>query len=84
MLLNFFYKEQFSKNNLNHRQEPIKDQKLAVLSKIFLILIIILAFAKILFVMLNINFDFRLTYITLISMLPILNSISCSVSKNNF
>lgn len=74
LLLNLFYKEHFHRKNLNHSQEPIKDHKLAVLSKISLIILIVLIFTKILFVMLNINFDFRLTYIALISMLPILLS----------
>lgn len=74
LLLNLFYKTHLSRKNLNHSQEPIKDYKLAVLSKISLIFIIIFVSIKILFVMLNVSFDFRLTYIALISMLPILLS----------
>jgi len=70
-LLKCFYKNYFHKKELNHSQEPIREHKLALLSKISLILVITLVFIKIIFVVLNINFDFRLTYIPLLSMLPI-------------
>ena len=73
-LLNFFYKENFSGKNLSHSQEPISDHNLAMLSKFSLVLIAVLVFIKILFVILSVNFDFRLTYIALIAMLPILFS----------
>lgn len=72
LLLKFFYKEHFNKQNLNHSQEPINDHNLAVLSKISLLLVVTLVFIKIFFVILNINFDLRLTYIALLSMLPII------------
>lgn len=71
-LLKFFYKEQFHNNNLNHSEEPIKDSNLALISKISLVLIILSIIAKILIVSLNLQFDFRLTYVALASMLPIL------------
>lgn len=71
LLLKRFYRGYFHKKELNHSQEPIREHKLALLSKISLILVITLVFIKIIFVVLNINFDFRLTYIALLSMLPI-------------
>jgi len=72
ILLKLFYKEQFHRNLSNYSQEPINDHKLALLSKFSLILIIILVLAKIVAVFLGLQIDFRLTYIALISALPIL------------
>lgn len=71
LLFKLFFKEHFHEKELNHSQEPIKDHKLAFLSKISLILVVVLVFLKMFFVVLNINFDFKLTYIALLSMLPI-------------
>jgi Na+/H+ antiporter NhaD/arsenite permease-like protein len=70
-LFTIFYKGHFNKNKLNHSEEPIKDHKLAILSKISLILLFCLILLKILFVILIPSFEFRLTYIALISMLPV-------------
>ena len=72
VLLKIFYREHFHNNSLSHSQEPIKDHKLAVLSKISLILVIILIIAKIITTILNLQIEFRLTYIALIPILPIL------------
>jgi len=72
LLLKLFYKEHFQNNSLTHSKEPIKDRKLAILSKISLILIILLVLAKIITVFFRFQIDFRLTYIALISALPIL------------
>jgi Na+/H+ antiporter NhaD/arsenite permease-like protein len=71
-LIKLFYKEQFNNNSLNHSQEPIKDHKLAILSKISLVLLVILIFVKILISLLNISIDLKLVYITLIAAIPIL------------
>jgi len=71
-ILKFFYKDSFNNGKLNHSQEPIKDQKMALLSKISVILIFSLILLKILFIFLKVDFDFRLTYIALIAALPIL------------
>jgi len=71
-LLKLFYREEFHNGTLNHFKEPIKDEKLAGLSKASLILIVFLVAAKILTVFLGIKIDFRLTYIALISALPVL------------
>lgn len=72
LLLKLFFKGHFHKEPLTHSQEPIKDHKLAVLSKISLILIIALVIAKIVIVSLMPQIDFRLTYIALVAALPIL------------
>jgi len=72
LLLKQFYKNGFHNSILNHSQEPIKDHKLAFLSKISLGLIVVLVFAKILTVFLNLKYEFRLTYIALGAGLPIL------------
>jgi len=72
LLLKLFYREHFHKKSLKHTQEPIKDHKLALLSKVSLALVVILVLAKIVTVTLGIQVDFRLTYIALISALPIL------------
>jgi Na+/H+ antiporter NhaD/arsenite permease-like protein len=72
LLLKFFYKDQFQSKLLQIRPEQIEDPRLAVLCKISFILLIILILAKIAAVLLGIGAEFRLTYIALISALPIL------------
>ena len=71
-VLRFFYKENFHNNSLNHSQEPIKNKRLAKLSKASLFLIAIMVLLKISIVTAGINIDFRLTYISLVASLPIL------------
>jgi len=71
-LIKFFYKEKFKNNHLNHSQEPMKDKKLAFLSKISLILLLSLIFIKIIISFFNTKIDFKLVYITIIAALPIL------------
>lgn len=72
LLLRFFYREQFHGRLLVHSPEPVRDPKLAVYSKISLVLIILLVLLKVILVSLNIQVDFRLTYIALLSALPVL------------
>lgn len=72
VLIKFFYKEHFHSMPLKHSKEKIKDEKLALISKISMFLVISLVLIKILIVMLHLNFDFRLTYIAVIGSLPIL------------
>lgn len=71
LIIKIFYKDHFYGKIIDHSQEPIHDRNLARLSKLSLILIVILIILKISFVFLKLNFEFRLTYIALISMLPI-------------
>jgi len=72
LLIKFFCKKQFKNNSLNHYQEPIKDKKLAILSKFSLVLLLIMVFLKILTAFLDVQLDFKLAYIASISALPIL------------
>lgn len=71
-VLKFFYKENFHNVALNHSQEPILNHRLATLSKISLVSLIVLIMIKIAQVSLGLQIDFRLTYIALIAVLPIL------------
>ena len=71
-LLKIFYRDSLHSRALSHLQEPIRDHKLAILSKLSLILVVILILVKISLVIFGINFDFRLTYIALIAAAPIL------------
>jgi len=72
LLLKFFYKDQFQSRPLQIRKEQIEDPRLARLSEMSFILLIILIFIKIASVLLGMGAEFRLTYIALISALPIL------------
>jgi Na+/H+ antiporter NhaD/arsenite permease-like protein len=72
LLLRFLFRDQFLKRPLEIHQEHIADTRLATLSKISFILLIALIFAKIATVLLGMGAEFRLTYIALISALPIL------------
>lgn len=71
-LLRFFYKDNFNNNSLNHSEEPIKNRRLAILSKVSLFLIVAMILLKISIVTSGVNIDFRLTYISLVASLPIL------------
>lgn len=71
-LLKLFFREQFHAIPLTHSQEPIRDHHLAVLSKVSLILIILLVAGKTIASFSGAGADFRLSYIALLSALPIL------------
>jgi len=71
LLLRFFYKKDLQTCVIEHYDVAVKDPKLTFLSKLSLALIGILIAAKILTVFLNVNLDFRLTYIALIPAAPI-------------
>jgi len=70
LILKLLFKTNFKKG-INHSKESIKDHKLAFYSKISLILVIICIVLRIFAVWLKLPFEFKLTYIALISMLPI-------------
>ncbi|MBP7793174.1 MAG: anion transporter [Candidatus Goldbacteria bacterium] len=72
ILIKIFYRGHFHKETLIHTQEPIKNKNLANLSRISLILILTMIGIKILTVMVKIPFEIKLTYISLISALPII------------
>ncbi|MEO0074711.1 MAG: anion transporter [candidate division WOR-3 bacterium] len=72
LLIKIYYRQILYKQELDHSQEPIKDKKLAYLSKIALGLVISLIFIKITTYFIKVPFDFKLTHIALISCLPII------------
>jgi Na+/H+ antiporter NhaD/arsenite permease-like protein len=71
-LLKFFYKKEFCKKKIARLHSGIKDKELALISKFSLVLICLLVAAKIFVVSFGIPLNFRLTYIALVAMLPIL------------
>lgn len=71
-LLKFFYKNQFKNKQLQICQEQIEDPNLAHLSRISFALLLLLIFIKIITVLFGIGKDFGLTYIAIVSALPIL------------
>jgi Na+/H+ antiporter NhaD/arsenite permease-like protein len=72
LILRMLYRDEFHRNRLRHVYEPIKDKKLAILSKYSLIVVVVLAGLTIIISLLHPEFDFNLTYIALIGSLPIL------------
>jgi Na+/H+ antiporter NhaD/arsenite permease-like protein len=72
LILKFFYRGHLKNEPLNYSADPITDPALARLSKVSLIIIVILALAKIITSLLGLGIDFRLTYIALAAALPII------------
>jgi Na+/H+ antiporter NhaD/arsenite permease-like protein len=72
LVLKCFFRGEFHSMPLSHSQEPIKDHRLAMISKASLILLISLVVAKVIVVSLAPQIDFRLTYIALVSASPII------------
>jgi Na+/H+ antiporter NhaD/arsenite permease-like protein len=66
VLLRFFYRKDLQKCVIEYSEEPIKDKRLALLSKYSLVLILALVAAKVVTVFLGVQIDFRLTYIAVI------------------
>jgi Na+/H+ antiporter NhaD/arsenite permease-like protein len=72
VLLRFFYRKDLQNCVIEYSDEPIKDEKLATLSKISLASIFILIVAKIITLSLNLQVDLRLTYIAIMPALLLL------------
>lgn len=72
LVLRLFYRSDFQKKLIANSPDPIKDQRLAALSRISLVLLMVLIIVKITTVFLGLVIDFRLTYIALASALPII------------
>jgi Na+/H+ antiporter NhaD/arsenite permease-like protein len=72
LLLRLFHRKYFHSEPLAHSVESIKDDKLAGLSRISLIIMVVLIIAKIGTVLAGLDIDFRLTYIALAAALPII------------
>ncbi len=72
LLLRLFFRKQFNHKELTDQPAPIKNPKLAHLSRISLVLLAVLILAKIITVFAGLKIDFRLTYIALAAALPII------------
>ncbi|MDD5287725.1 MAG: SLC13 family permease [Dehalococcoidales bacterium] len=72
LFLRLFYRKQFDHKEFANHPEPIKDAKLARLSQISLVLLMVLVLAKIVTVFAGLEIDFKLTYIALAAALPII------------
>jgi len=72
LFLKLYYRPRFSAKPIVIPQGPILNQKQARLSKISLILLVALVFAKIITVFAGFPIEFKLTYIAMISALPII------------
>jgi Na+/H+ antiporter NhaD/arsenite permease-like protein len=71
LLIRLFYKKTFHTTPAPYTLEHVTDEKLTKPVKVSLALFIILILAKIIFTFISLNVDFRLTYIALISALPV-------------
>jgi Na+/H+ antiporter NhaD/arsenite permease-like protein len=71
LLLRLFYRKQFTRKPFSAGEEPIKDPKLAQLSRLSLVILVVLILAKIILVFAGVKIDFRLTYIALAAALPV-------------
>lgn len=71
LFLRLFYWKHFHSRPLAHQQELITDSKLAILSKISLVLLFVLILFRISTVLLGLPVDLKLTYIALVAALPV-------------
>ncbi len=69
--LRLFYRRHFDTPPIVHEQDPVRDEKLALLCKVSLGLLVTLILLKIGFVFTGTNVDFRLTHIALAAAFPI-------------
>lgn len=72
LFLKLFYGEHFLPVPVSHSVPKISDPKLAGLTRLSLILVILLVMAKIIVTLSAVQLDMRLTYIALISAIPVL------------
>jgi Na+/H+ antiporter NhaD/arsenite permease-like protein len=72
VLLKFYYKNEITKREIVHVKQPLKDENLARLAKWSILIVIFLILLKVVFVFLNVPFEFRLTYIALLGALPVI------------
>jgi len=72
LLLRLFYRKQFDSRPLEQSSDGIKNARLATLSRISLVLLIVLIIARIVIVLAGWDIDFKLTYIALIAALPVI------------
>ncbi|HUX61940.1 MAG TPA: anion transporter [Ignavibacteriaceae bacterium] len=71
LLLKLFFRKEFKKRLTSIPPQPIHDKRLAMLSKVSLVLILVSVALKIALISFKLNYDFRLTDIAAIAALPI-------------
>lgn len=71
VLVRIYYRGHLHKEPIDHSQEPIKDKKLALKCKISLRLLLFLILIKIILCFIKPHVDFRLTYIAVLSSIPL-------------
>ena len=72
LVLKLFYRNEFRKELSSVNDVKIKDEKLAAISKISVAVVLILIIFKIVLIVIESRFNFKLTYIALISALPVI------------
>jgi Na+/H+ antiporter NhaD/arsenite permease-like protein len=72
IILKFFYKKEFLKDLQTNNGYEFKDKRLALISKISLLIVFILIIVKISLILVLPSFNFKLTYIALISASPLI------------
>jgi Na+/H+ antiporter NhaD/arsenite permease-like protein len=72
LLLRLFYKGHFQNGLFSRQVDPIADAGLARVARLSLILLVAMVIVKVVIVFLGLQIDFKLTYIALVSALPVL------------
>jgi Na+/H+ antiporter NhaD/arsenite permease-like protein len=72
LLLRLYYRRDFNNRKLEFNIEPIKDTRLAGVSRISLVLLVVLILARIITTFGGWNIDFRLSYIAVAAALPVI------------
>lgn len=72
LMLRLFFSKQFHAELPSYDEEPIIDKNLATLARASLVLLVIMVLAKIVIVFIGWEVDFKLTYIALISAVPVI------------
>lgn len=70
LLVRHYYREEFTRNELKHSQEPIHDRAMARLARKTVLVLAIMITLKIICVILNPTLDFRLTWIAIAAATP--------------
>ena len=71
LLLRLLYKKHFHARPISHDEELVIDNNLAKLVRASLVLLVVMVLVKIITVFIGLQVDFKLTYIALISALPV-------------
>jgi len=72
VVLKLSFRQSFTSGALNHSEEPIRDYRLAFLSRLSLLMLVSLIFLKIGLIMFHASFTLDLAYMSLIAAIPIM------------